>query len=578
MAVAKNIKSAAEAVQPKEMTSKKLPIFGAVLVLFATLGWFTFTRLSFSPVPWPDGSAFYLPSLDLLTWPPQWKMHSQAAFVATYDVANFNMMPFIPLVLGVLTRLGLGSLLGLPLAIKFISLAVMVIWAGLLGFWLFGMTRSKWFAWSVAGAALWDPIIRWGTSVVRSETWIGLFWLFILHELCLFHGLGKSTLTQKRNPSWWISIFLALAAYSHFEAIILVPATAIGLFQIREGIHVWIKNLFKVGMRTFLLLLPWVIYVLIHFPVFLDQMDVQFHRLGHDNSWISNSYLLFHSLFLQLGSPVGLPKFFNIAKGIFWFLILALTVLALNPVPWTRIRKNQPGVSKGLEVFVAAGIAFWSSFYLWCTKPEVWFITLCHLTLWPWLGVALTLKLQQKKQKIQHALVFLSMAYAGLSLAGNFGQMTRIQSDYSWSVYHDWIQCIERTVSSEVKTSVPKVWQPHIPDVLVELSSSKPQWDLVRALDFENLRDEAWRFALTADAILMTRYFDIPSHLERVHYEGPERSEDIEKISHEVDQPFGPMILERLSVEQPNQWVRRVCHFGPFFADIALRTGVPKFP
>ena len=38
-------------------------------------------------------------------------------------------------------------------------------------------------------AALWDPAVRWGTLVVRTETWIGLAWLLCLCELHSLEGL-----------------------------------------------------------------------------------------------------------------------------------------------------------------------------------------------------------------------------------------------------------------------------------------------------------------------------------------------------------------------------------------------------
>ena len=56
--------------------------------------------LSFIPVPWPDDSAFFLPGIDWLKWPPAYRMHAQAPFVPSYDVANFNTMPLLPLLMG----------------------------------------------------------------------------------------------------------------------------------------------------------------------------------------------------------------------------------------------------------------------------------------------------------------------------------------------------------------------------------------------------------------------------------------------------------------------------------------------
>lgn len=582
-------------------TGKKLPLAIAIAVVLVTFCWFAFSRLAFSPVPWPDGSAFYLPSLDLLAWPPHWRMHSQAAFVPTYDDANFNMMPLLPLILGILTQLGLGSLLGGPLAIKVISLGAFMAWGWVLWSWLRKSSHSLWVATAVGLAGLWDPVIRWGAMVVRSEIWIGLIWVLLLRELSSFQGLPNRSLQQKRS-FWMIAMLLALAAYFHFEAIILVPATAIGLYRRQQSSReleaqgdflLWLRSLAEVGGRTLLLLLPWVIYVLSYFSLFREQMDTQFHRLERGNLWIKNSYLLFHSLFLELGSPIGVPKFFNVAKAVFWLLLILVTALTLNQVTLDRfglkklgkghLKKASPS-SDSLPLCLAAGAAFWASFYLWCSKPEVWFISLCHLTLWPWLGLILMKQpkaepgqgfTERKHRKVWTRGFLLSgaAAYAVLALGADLVLSGRIDASYTWSTYQDWVSCIERTVVSQIKKDRPQIWQPHIPDVLVELSSRRPQWDLVRTLDFEALRPQAQSYSEKTDAIIMSRFFDRPlkDGEGRVEYEGPERAEDRALISTEEAQPFGPWILEQLPVLQPGQWQRKVCRVGPYFADIALR-------
>jgi len=579
----------------------------ALFVLFLTFCGYAFSKLVFSPVPWPDGSAFYLPSLDLFSWPPLWKMHSQAAFVPTYDTANYNMMPLLPAILGLFTRLGLGQVFGGPLAIKMISLGGLVLFAWHLWDWILKRSGSIWIASAVGLAALWDPVNRWGTLVVRSEIWIGLFWILILKKL------GEMP-TQSRRCVW-ISLYLALAAYTHFEAIILVPATIVGLFPFRGAnlatsrapkwapnwTKEWLRDLVRVGIFTGLFLLPWGVYVLAHFRLFLEQMHTQFFRLGGANYWVSSPYLIFHSLFLELGSPTGVAKFFNVAKAVFWLLIFTVTGVTAYAM---SLRKNN-----GLELMVASGVAFWVSFYLWCTKPEVWFITLCHLMLWPWVGASLTWARNRansgfavsfrggfSKNPVARVLMGGAIVYSVFSLVANAELNRRINPKYSWNIYRQWVGCIERAVLLGHEKEHPRVWQPHLPDILVELSSRRPNWDLTRTLDFEALRGDAWKFTEKADAIVMSRFLNgaalvgpvaspamapalaltgNPRKKFSLDYEGPERAQDRKLVETELDQPFGPWILERLPQEQPGQWSRHVCQRGPFFADVAVRESLP---
>lgn len=539
-------------------------IFWAGLTLFFL--WFTFSRLVFSPVPWPDGSAFFLPALDIFRWPPEWRMHSQAAFVPTYDFANFNTMPLLPLMLGTFTQwFGMGQVFGAPLAIKVFSLLGLAGCAWALWSWLKRNQGLEYIAILVAFTAFLDPVDRWGTLVVRSETWIGLLWILLMVELEGFASRARSY--------WKISLLLALAAYIHFEAIILVPATMAGLCYFsnqpfKSNFAVTFKRWFQVGSRTALLLSPWAIYALLNFSLFWEQMQTQFTRLGRGNFWVSSPYLIFHSLFLELGSPVGVQKFFNLGKGIFWLLIVALTVFTL-----VSLKKRIPR----RELVLAGAVAFWTSIYLWFSKPEIWFITLCHLTLFAWAAAAL-IQINRDRTPAhapwqKYGILSCLGAYGVLSLLANIGLHNKIHPSYSWSVYGEWVSCIERAVERAGEKERPKVWQPHVPDVLVELSQRRPLWDLTRTLDFEKMRDQALVSARKFDAIILTRFFSLNDTTQSSvpRYEGSEREIDRDRIRHEIDEPFGAWVMEKLPIESSARWQRSVCEIGPFFADIAVR-------
>jgi hypothetical protein len=544
----------------------------SVLILVGTAVFFCFSRLGFGPVPWPDGSAFYLPALELISWPPSWRMHAQAAFVPSYDEANFNLMPALPIVLGVLSKLGLLKIIAAPLLIKIISVVALLIWAGVFWRWLFQALvqqsippfRALRDSAILGLAALWDPTIRWGTLVVRTETWVGLCWMIILTVL----WKNRKTDLLPSKALWKISGLLALSAYFHFEAIILVPAVGLAImpqsFSKKGFFKAWWDSLLQIGLRTALFLSPWILYVLTHFSLFLKQMEVQFFRLSGSNVWISSPHLFFHSLFLEHGSPQGVPKIFNVAKAIFWVLILVLSI-SLGHKIYKTIQQPKKTESLFSRLTLAAAAAFWVSFYLWCTKAEVWFITLCHLMFWPWLGLTLLEYYGKKPNIFATTLKNSGIVYGYLAILGTLVQAQKIQPQYNWSEYQDWVSCIDRDIQKAIHHSVPKIWQPYVPDVLVELSSRHPDYDLTRALDFHILSQNAWDFMKKADVLLLTTFFDIPHGQTPQRYDGPPREEDIttqQKI------PFGRESLNRLPLEQPGAWTTHVCHYGPFWASI----------
>jgi hypothetical protein len=450
---------------------------GAILVLLATALGILASRLVFTPVPWADGSAFYLPALELVHWPPHWRMHAQAAFVPSYDQANFNLMPLLPLLLGAAARSGLLHFFEPQLMIRILSLGALLAWAWLLWTWLARALSSDperpypvtalHLAAHVALAGLWDPILRWGTLVVRTETWIGLCWLWCLREFHRWEVGGEAPAVWNRT-AWRISAGLAVAAYFHFEAVYLVPAAIVGL-GFSPG---WFKRLLGIGARTMLLLSPWLVYVALNFGLFAEQMQIQFFRLAHSNHWMSTAYLIFHSLFLEHGSPAGSPKFFNLAKAIWWLGLAALAV-------FTALAAARPRRFGPRRALMASAVAFVACFYLWATKAEVWFITLCHLAYWPWIGAAI---LATDRLLIRRALSGLAGVYAVLALAAGVVQARAISPDYTWPMYQSWVNCLERALGPLDAKPGLRLWQPHVPDVLVELSRRHPDWDLTRAL------------------------------------------------------------------------------------------------
>ena len=186
------------------------------------------------------------------------------------------------------------------------------------------------------------------------------------------------------------------------------------------------------------------------------------------------------------------------------------------------------------------------------------------MTLWPWVGVVLLKDVGD--QRFKKGFMALTAGYALFSVAANLSQQLKIQPVYSWSNDPRWVDCIDSVVTKTAVKGPPKVWQPHIPDILVELSSRHPEWDLTRTMDFESEKDKARKFTQVADVIVMSRFFNLEGDFNSWNYQGPERQQDMELVSQEIDQPFGPLILS-----QGGQWNRQICRVGPFFANIAVR-------
>ncbi len=554
------------------MTNSRNWEIGAALALAATAACFLGGRISFVPVPWADGSAFYLPGLDLINWPPQWRMHAQAAFVPSYDDANFNIMPGLPALLGIASRLGLGKLLDPPLMIRAVNLVGLLSWAFLMWKWWIEIfstrvdsRKARISASVLAFAALWDPIMRWGTMAIRTEAWIGLGWVFVLREIYrqeTADALGVDQgATAWPRAAWRISVTLALMAYFHFEAGYLVPATALALAWTADHKTAW-SRLLGVAWRTASLLVPWIIYVFAHFGPFIEQMSEQLNRLSHFNIWMANPYMIFHSLFVDHGNATGWPKMFNSGKLIFWAVLFFMVGVAAL---FGRERKGHTGT------LLAGMVGFASAFFLWATKPEIWFITLCHATYWPWVGLSVTRLWDCGRKRATHGLVIAAFAMAVISVIATGIQERKIGPGYTWTMYDNWVDCIERGLGPLADRPDLKLWQPFVPDVLVLLSARHPEWDLTRTLDLPGRTEAAWRTVKTMDAMVFTRHFNPDGAAALAKYEGEERDVDRDQLSRGIDLPFGPHALKRLPAEEPGRWSRYVCEYGPFWAEVIAR-------
>ena len=505
------------------------------------------SALSFFPVPWPDDAAFFLTGIEWVNWPPRYRMHAQAPFVPSYDVANFNIMPGLPLMLG------LGNLAGIngSHGIRVFGMVALALWAILLVLWMARRKLGRRWIWLITLGAVFAPVVRWGAMVVRTEVWQGLLWLLMLMEL---DGVwGKAS-------RWRLALLLALAAYLHYEAIVWVVPVALGLYPFGdtggrfEKLRRWVEALLGVAWRAALLLSPWLVYVLWHWDVFWAQMGVQFTRLAGGHPYINSAYGFLHSLFPELGNPLGNPKFLDLGKAVFWLALLvgvarSLCVLAKG------------GADSRTRAAATAAVA--TTFYLWVTKPEIWFTVLVHMSFWPLLvlsvsGSGTAGERPRSGLKVAGIAVLLLLLVVEVGVAGE--QWRNTHSQYSWDRYHNWVRCIDQEIGDRTR-----VWQPHWPDALVELASGEPGREYFRAVDFEDIDPLLEKHVQSCEAIIHSQYLPVGEDTAALAYQGGPRELDLYYLRERV--PFARFSALYLQ----DGWRLRICQEGPFWAAVSVR-------
>ncbi len=514
------------------MNSKLLTV---IIILCGFFFWAS--SLSFFPTPWPDDSAFFLTGIDWLKWPFHYRMHAQAAFVPSYDVVNFNSMPGLPLLMGIGNFLGIHSSHG----IRVYGVLIFVFWALLLMKWMEKKNFKPQWIWLITLAAFFSPVIRWGAMVVRPEIWIGFFWLLILMEFDGFWG---------RLNLWRLSTFLALGAYVHFEAYFLILPTGIALLS--RSLKESLKMISGVFWRTLVLLSPWIVYLFSNFHLFQSQMLTQFSRLQIHNSYVEDAYGVFHSLFLSLGNPVPYPKFFNLGKVLTW----AGIVLAIGLGIYRSVK--DPDKNK---LVLASLLAFGLTFHLWITKPETWFISLIHLSFWPLLILVISSFRNPPPKWVGNLGCFFLGVLVFLEVSVAMMQWKNSRQVYNWEKYRNWVSCIENTIGDR-----QKIWQPHWPDILVELASHKPDKDYTRSVDFQGIRPLLEKYSREVEVVIHSYAFAPEQPEAQRDYQGPLKKEDAYYLTEYPWMPYKE--YSALVLGRPDQI--QICHQGPFWAALSI--------
>jgi hypothetical protein len=451
--------------------------------------WVWFSSLSFVPVPWPDDSAFYFVAKDFFHWPPRWVMLPQAPFEPSYRIFNFNTMPLYPVIIG------LGRFIGIDgsWAIKFWPLAAWAASGSLLVGFLYRAGLPALLCAVIAAAMGLDPTLRWASVLVRPESLIGLFGVWIVMDL----SLGT---WQKRKHDW-IALFLAGAAYAHFNAVHLVYAV----------LFAWIRKprqLIKTGLTTAAYLAPWGVLALLKWKLFIRQMSTQWTRLAVHNGWLDSPSSAINGIFQALGSPEPWPPVIQwaavgiwllIVSAVFFGLFLPLTQWAIRLLPHSDTDTATASVTDSAPPSLAPA-AGWviGAFWVWNSKPEVWFTYYLHLAVWVFAGIAMLKSWkhwQTNKNSLQELIPLVAVGYLVAAMTGIFGfvdvsQAQRLASTktWKWPVYYHFIDCIDhQLVQLESQLGSPKpfrVWDPTFPDVTIELSRRHPDWEFTRTNDF----------------------------------------------------------------------------------------------
>jgi hypothetical protein len=454
-------------------TALKISLF-LLCPLLALAVWLS--ALSFVPVPWPDDSAFYFVAKSLFAWPPRWVMLPQAPFEPTYRIFNFNTMPLYPILLG------LGRFIGID-GSHAIKLWPLLFW-GLSGSALAVGLFSAGLPWLlcalVAFAVGLDPELRWASVLVRPESLIGLFGVIVVLGVTFgWWRKGRFKETDFWDP---IAALLALAAYSHFNAVHLVfPVIAAFILD-------W-KRLVNIGWKTALYLMPWMLTVAYRWNLFQLQMLTQWRRLAVPNGWLDSIDSAISSLFQALGSPEPWPDSVKFASVVLWMMIGIAVLVSLWEIWELRLKKRPFLLPSATWVF--------SAIWLWHTKPEVWFVYYIHIAVLTFAGLTLLrlwqLNETQKSGLAQGCLAgwtILISAVVGVTGFVDVSQAARLGSSVSWhwDTYQNFVDCIDTRLSKlEKDLGSPKpfrVWDPTFPDVTVELSRRHPDWDLTRTNDF----------------------------------------------------------------------------------------------
>lgn len=511
--------------------------------------------LFFFPVPWPDDSAFVLTGLEWVRSPYLYRMHSQAGWMAGYDDANFNTMPFLPLLMG-LASFVFKSLHSMRLFGVLIFGGCLVGIERLFSALTLEDSKKKTTLWILLLGMLFSSTLRWGFMLIRPEGWICVIWVLMLLEWSRAH--------QAENFSysillWKIAFLLAWGAYIHFEAIVWVLPVAFLLLPLeKEGqaqalLLLWCRRLWAVSWRVLILLSPWFAYIFLHWEAFQDQMQFQFMRLARSGLFLDTDGGFWNSFFSTHGMPVEPPPIYGGVKILFWVLLGGSLFWNLQQ----GLKRSWPLWVRSL--LLAQGVALASAVSLFISHPETWFTTVVHFSVWISLACVL-LTLQKPYQKFFLG-ILLSVILGGEVLT-TATQWWESRERYTWKQYSAWVDCIDQTIGPR-----KQIWGTYYPDVLVELALRNPSREFRRNVDFAGLEPLLQYFGTTQEVIIHSFHFPDPEFsLSPTDYQGPPRLADREffRTSRLVE-------FQHPHALKLKNWNMKICQVGPFWAAVSYK-------
>lgn len=502
---------------PKSKSSNPLNWYRQLLhvlilvIPFLFFAYVFFSSLIFFPVPWPDDSAFYFVAKDLMTWPSKWIVSSQSPFVPSYDIFNFNMMPLYPILIGIGRWFGIDGYH----YIKFWPLLFLAFFCFFLAQFVWTETRNLFLTLLFVLTSTLNPNLKWASVVVRPESLIGLLGLLIAIDIrqWIRSAYVSNPIRFRGKPLFErVSLYLAIAAYAHFNAIHLVfiffPVFIALLVQGGQTGKIGFRYFRKIATETSALLFPWVLSVCIYPVLFIEQMSIQWQRLSFRNQWLDSLSNLLVSFFPSLGHFISWPQELLQVSLVLIFLIL-VSIFVFVIILKSAIQLNRSSSKTNEKFYLLPFIGWvWGAIWVWHSKPELWFTSYLHFSISAFAAAGVIHLKDIKVAKIfSTALLIFCVTRFGQALGSQIRFANQNES-FAHRKYIDFVDCIDRVLMREsesrgIPTSTPSVWVPSWPDVTIELSNRHPKWAFTRTCDFPDQYPLAVKHGYAVDFVVI---------------------------------------------------------------------------
>ena len=224
------------------------------------------------PMPWPDESIFFTSGRDLVE-KQIWHMPVWSYLGAPYTNANFNLMPLYSLlVYGWIRLVHLESVAAVPIFQIILSAPTLVI----LYVWFKKSCASPSWRRAALGLFLSAPFLYYNAHTLRPETLISTDMVALCY--LAWHHSQLQGGWKRWGSCTLIALLLAVGAYLHFNAIVLIPMVCLLMWD-RRHLSRTMTDLIVIGGITIVLLSPWCFYASRHLEEFRVMFFDQTHRM-----------------------------------------------------------------------------------------------------------------------------------------------------------------------------------------------------------------------------------------------------------------------------------------------------------